>query len=94
MTDQRTTAVIDRENARAFRIACRLDARTFEMLQDIEQTRQRQFPTHAQVHRRRKRHPDTAPGTVAQRHRGVGDRDVLRAFSLPGHSWPDVSIRP
>ena len=37
MTDQRTHRVIDRKNARAFRIACRLDARTFRMLEDIEQ---------------------------------------------------------
>ena len=37
MTDQRTNATIDREDARVFRIACHLDARTFRMLQDIEQ---------------------------------------------------------
>ena len=37
MTDQRTNAVIDREDVRVFRIACRLDAPTFRMLQDIEQ---------------------------------------------------------
>ena len=37
MTDQGTNAVIDPKNARAFRIACRLDARTFRMLQDIEE---------------------------------------------------------
>ena len=36
MTDQRTNAVIDCEDAGAFRIACRLNARTFKMLQDIE----------------------------------------------------------
>ena len=36
MTDQKPHRVIDRKNARAFRIACRLDARTFRMLQDIE----------------------------------------------------------
>ncbi len=36
MTDQRINAVIDHEDARDFRIACRLDARTFRMLQDIE----------------------------------------------------------
>ncbi len=30
-------SVIDHENARTFRIACRLDARNFRMLQDIEQ---------------------------------------------------------
>ena len=36
MTDQRINAVIDREDARAFNITCRLDARTFSMLRDIE----------------------------------------------------------
>jgi len=36
MTDQRTNATIDCEDAGSLRIACRLDARTFEMLQDIE----------------------------------------------------------
>ena len=36
MTDQRTDNVIDCEDARTFRIACRLDAHTFTMLQDIE----------------------------------------------------------
>ena len=37
MTDQRSNAAIDRENAKVYRIACRLDACTFRMLQDIEQ---------------------------------------------------------
>ena len=36
MTDQRSNAVIAREDARTFHIACRLDASTFRMLQDIE----------------------------------------------------------
>ena len=37
MTDQTTdAAAIDRNDARTFRITCRLDARTFRMLQDIE----------------------------------------------------------
>ncbi len=36
MTDQQSNAAIDREDARALRIACRLDAHTFRMLQDIE----------------------------------------------------------
>ena len=37
MTDQRSNAAIDRNDAKSFRIACRLDARTFRMLEDIEQ---------------------------------------------------------
>ena len=37
MTNRRTNTVNDQENTRIFRIACRLDARTFRMLQDIEQ---------------------------------------------------------
>ena len=37
MTDQRSNAAVAREDAGAFHITCRLDARTFRMLQDIEQ---------------------------------------------------------
>ncbi|MDE0004120.1 MAG: hypothetical protein OXQ29_15630 [Rhodospirillaceae bacterium] len=63
MTDQRTTAVIDRENARAFRIACRLDARTFEMLQDIEQ--------HVSVNSRRTPRSTAVESAIRTLHRAL-----------------------
>ena len=93
MTDQRTNAVIDREDARVFRIACRLDAPTFRMLQDIEQ--------HVRIDSRRAPDPpqSKAPSGRCTGHCGpMGPRSSRPrrppVFSQPVYSWPEVPFRP
>ena len=63
MTDQRTNAVIDQENATAFRIACRLDARTVRMLQDIEK--------HLNINSRRAPRSAAVGGAIRTLHRAL-----------------------